>query len=763
MTQKFSLKYGYGTVLLYLSLFLAMLCLNFTMDNYEPFSFALYCAMLVCGLNIFSSSGLFLLAGGISLTKGFIPFAVFAAQGAVMLIVFFAYAQMKKAMKAELCFYAAAAATVFILLYGKFVYEDYIRALIAGSALCLLTFAMCGALRCLLYRAGRCRLTAEEIVFLAVAFTATGIGFCRLAGGYACEGIAILLTLLSIGILRNPSAIGCAIVFALPEAVVKSVAAGTPELTSVALLAVCCAVSLALLRSGKLPAALSFFSVFLLIKYADGAFYSGDLYAELFVPLAPCLLFACMPDKLFLRWSETIHKYSDRQLTRLTVEAERARTAERLFTISEAFREIENTFRTLGDGCDEEGARNAVKEGILNEVCAQCENRERCKNEEVDNALTKLVNVCCGKGKATLMDLPFALTSVCINPSGLLFCLNKLLSEYRRCAAELENAATARLLLADQARAVGETVRALAVEKSIPLNENTPFERRLGEKLGRAGVICREILVCGEDVSFTATGKYDVKKLTSLVSEIMQKQYVLCTKTALAAEKFCYAFRPRPAFDAAFGISSAKKEGESASGDTHSVIRIDERTFLTALSDGMGSGEYARKISETAISLLESFYRAGLPSELVLETVNRLLSFNKEESFACVDIAAVDLDSGTADIVKIGSPLGFVLTTDKIEILESGSLPLGILDGVRPTAVQKQLDDGDTLLFISDGITSAFGSSADLAEFLSTLSPLNPQSLTDSLLQGALERTDGKAEDDMTAVATRLFRTGKSA
>ena len=143
--------------------------------------------------------------------------------------------------------------------------------------------------------------------------------------------------------------------------------------------------------------------------------------------------------------------------------------------------------------------------------------------------------------------------------------------------------------------------------------------------------------------------------------------------------------------------------------------------------------------------------------------MNRLLSFNKEESFACVDIAAVDLDSGTADIVKIGSPLGFVLTTDKIEILESGSLPLGILDGVRPTAVQKQLDDGDTLLFISDGITSAFGSSADLAEFLSTLSPLNPQSLTDSLLQGALERTDGKAEDDMTAVATRLFRTGKSA
>jgi len=29
-----------------------------------------------------------------------------------------------------------------------------------------------------------------------------------------------------------------------------------------------------------------------------------------------------------------------------------------------------------------------------------------------------------------------------------------------------------------------------------------------------------------------------------------------------------------------------------------------------ALSDGMGSGEYARKVSESAISLIEAFYRA---------------------------------------------------------------------------------------------------------------------------------------------------------
>ena len=176
-----------------------------------------------------------------------------------------------------------------------------------------------------------------------------------------------------------------------------------------------------------------------------------------------------------------------------------------------------------------------------------------------------------------------------------------------------------------------------------------------------------------------------------------------------------------------------------------------------ALSDGMGSGEYARKISDCTVSLVESFYRAKMPPELILETVNRLLSFNKEESFACVDIATVDLGEGFADVVKIGSPLGFIFSEQKIEILESESLPLGILDGVKPTTLRKKLEDGDTLLFISDGVTEAFGSSADIADFLQTLSPHNPQALADALIAEALARENGHARDDMTAVCARLF------
>ena len=48
-------------------------------------------------------------------------------------------------------------------------------------------------------------------------------------------------------------------------------------------------------------------------------------------------------------------------------------------------------------------------------------------------------------------------------------------------------------------------------------------------------------------------------------------------------------------------------------------------------------------------------------------------------------------------------------------------------------------------------------SSADLYEALRTVPLRNPQQLADCLLEQALNAYGGKAKDDMTAVAVRLF------
>ena len=89
-------------------------------------------------------------------------------------------------------------------------------------------------------------------------------------------------------------------------------------------------------------------------------------------------------------------------------------------------------------------------------------------------------------------------------------------------------------------------------------------------------------------------------------------------------------------------------------------------------------------------------------------------------------------------------------------MLESQSLPLGILDSLRPTVCTEQLKNGDIVVFMSDGITSAFSSATELYEFLQQLKPLNPQNLADTILDGAKSRVNS-VSDDMTVLCTRIF------
>ena len=93
-----------------------------------------------------------------------------------------------------------------------------------------------------------------------------------------------------------------------------------------------------------------------------------------------------------------------------------------------------------------------------------------------------------------------------------------------------------------------------------------------------------------------------------------------------------------------------------------------------------------------------------------------------------------------------------------MKVLENTSLPLGILDAIRPNTAEHHLNGNDVLLFISDGIADAFGSTTDLYETLRTVPMHNPQQLADELLQRALSAYGGIAKDDMTAIAVRLFQ-----
>ncbi len=739
----------------YLLLLAGMVFLNYALPFREPLAFGLFFAALSCGLNPFVCAMEYLLASFPALS--WLATLSAAVQSAFLLLVYLIYRRLKRIPASERFAYAIVGQLPFVLLFPHDGYALLPIASIWQKAILALLFFLFtvladGGFYALLKRAFRCRLPSHSLAQICLLWTLTGLGIAN-----ACKETALVFLALSglfsaIILLKNANAIAFSVALSLPLCLSNS------SLLPCALFVAYACIALLFLPYGRLAAALSLICAFLVAEYLGGLFALSPLSIalRLLACALPALTLALLPNTLLFRARNTLLFYRAKTLPRVAINRNRRAVGERLYEVSALFREIGQAFSVERE---DDSAVALLQERLTGVLCRECNNRTRCTQSGVYEAIQRLIAVGCAKGKVSLVDLPESLSSACRNSTGMLFALNQQLVEYRRYAAEMENARAGRKLLAEQALGVSEILKNLALEQS----EEYAFsheEEALERALAGAGILSSEIFIYGEGsnltVSMTLADGINGKRLCDVASKALNVPLSLSDKLPLTAERACYILRKKARYDAAFGIAARSKNNAGASGDTHSIVKIDERRFLVALADGMGSGERARETSDNTLNLLESFYKAKMPSAAILSTVNKLLSFSSEETFACLDLASVDLDTGIADVVKIGSPVGFILSQETLRVLEGESLPMGMLETIHPTTLRTELKEDDFLLFMSDGVTSAFGSSTELYSYLSELHPLNPQSLAEEILTHSLHLYDDKAEDDMTVIAVRL-------
>ena len=751
-----TLKINAKSVTLYAVYAAALVFMNKSVDG-VPLSIGLYFAMLLCGTNLILTPVLYILASIIHLNLTASILSVFEA--GFLCLVTFIYRRTRRKIRIEAAAYLVIALSPYIAFAdwkgsAALSVIDNVYALkgIAAVAATVFAFFCFKTVYAVIYRVMRCRLKEDELLCCAVTYSAFGVGFYNVAGDFIYAAFAAGLLVFCIRLAKSPAALIPVLVLAAPPAIVTlSVQPFTVYL--LAALPALLFVNPGRIASGAVTLALA----------AVYFYFTGGFNVPVAIIILRALLLICTCVAPSLPSGKYLNALKERLLVKevlpdTAVERNRRRTGEKLYRISEVFREIECAFNALDEDVNETASRARMLTDLKEKCCKNCERAKRCQRTDVYSGFEKLISSGCVKGKVNLIDLPSEVTVNCSNPTDVLVRLNALLAEYRRYMTEAENAKSGRELLADQAHGVAEVMKNCAVELCKSYREYTGIEETLKTKLSAQGISCPELYINGEDMEINAVvcGKINVKTMTAVISDVMKSKYLLKDKLSYDNEKSCLVFGAPPRLDAAFGVAYAIKSGERVSGDTHSVVRINEHSFLMALSDGMGSGEYAKKVSATAISLIEAFYRAEMPEGTVLKTINKLLSFNRDERFTCIDIAAVNLNTGIADFVKIGSPAGVIMREGEIKILESQSLPLGILDNLKPTVCTEQLRNGDIVVFMSDGITSAFSSATELYEFLREMKPLNPQNLADNILAGAKERSK-TVSDDMTVLCTRIF------
>ena len=156
------------------------------------------------------------------------------------------------------------------------------------------------------------------------------------------------------------------------------------------------------------------------------------------------------------------------------------------------------------------------------------------------------------------------------------------------------------------------------------------------------------------------------------------------------------------------------------------------------------------------VSLISKLIDAGVDYTAALKIVNSaLLVKSGEESLSTIDITAINLYTGQARFYKAGAAPTFVRRGKRTGLVESTSLPAGILTAVEFEQSSVKLSDGDLVVMVSDGATAS-----DSDWILSVVEHFpqdgNLQALCDDIASTARLRRSDNHDDDITVCACRV-------
>jgi len=328
-----------------------------------------------------------------------------------------------------------------------------------------------------------------------------------------------------------------------------------------------------------------------------------------------------------------------------------------------------------------------------------------------------------------------------------------------------------REILAGHLNEIADMMKTLAEEKyqAYPLREKEM--KRIVRECREGGIFIRNIYYTEDPVEGTklaVTMKGDEKSILTVeeagdfLSVLLEKQFLPEQNGLffLSGEYETVLFEEAASYDILTGVAKATRENETVSGDTCAVIERGNGGRILALSDGMGSGEKALADSERVIDLLEKFMEAGFSKERAVEMINGVLLAREEEgNMSTLDICDINLYTAQCELMKIGSSYTYIKRGQQVEQLEADTLPLGIFHKYELDCPKRQLQDGDYIIMISDGILDGVDDDALLREVIAGTEIRNPQEMANYLLQFVLHKTGGRVYDDMSILVAGIWKS----
>lgn len=203
----------------------------------------------------------------------------------------------------------------------------------------------------------------------------------------------------------------------------------------------------------------------------------------------------------------------------------------------------------------------------------------------------------------------------------------------------------------------------------------------------------------------------------------------------------------------------------SIGGDYYDVFNIDKSRLAVAIGDVSGHGLSTGLVMAMVKAAITTLVEEGADETSLFHRLNDLVYRSTERrAFMTLAFTIFDLDRGTIRHTNAGHLYPYLLRAGEPPIaIEVPSLPLGVRGEINTHTAEVPLQEGDAVVYLSDGIVEAQNESGDpfgfdnLESLLAAAADRSPSVIRDTILHAvALHSGTRPADDDRTVMVLRF-------
>lgn len=535
-----------------------------------------------------------------------------------------------------------------------------------------------------------------------------------------------------------------------------------------------CGLTVGLFReTGKWLSGLSYIVAFAIVKFYSNI--GSDF--KIIEAIITCVILYAIPQRIYntlaieFNWEKKQEYINDNNIERI-----KDMFVGRLDSFSSVLYNMSDIVNNLinNDKLQMKNKSSALIENLADRVCANCNMNSMCWKREIHytySAFAELIQ----NYQENRDAIPDEIERKCIKRTALIKNTEDIVNNFIIGEMWRNRLTEGRQVLAGQINNMAISIDEIVSEFNSNVKFNNEVERNVRRLLNKAKLKFVDIF-CFEDRKGRITVKLSLEACggkQSCVKEILPFVNEAAGTSMCISDDGCVinpnnnvctvTFEETPKYHVATCVARECKSGEKYNGDSYSFEKLKDGTYMIIISDGMGSGPEAGQESKAAVELIEKFTEAGFSKTTAINTVNSImtLKFTEDEKFSTLDLGSIDLYSGSVDFMKVGAVSSYVKRGDKVELIKSKTLPIGVLDKVDIDVTSKKVKNGDVIVMVSDGVIDCNGENGlkyDWIEaYLQNTGCSNPKDMADEIIEMAKAACNGKPKDDMTVLVSKVY------